>query len=196
MRTVVLGPPPAELQAFIARRHSLGLDGFDEVWKGEYHMAPMAHPFHGYLFQEVSALLRPLVQGAGLISTAAFNLGQPDDFRVPDGGLHRSLPTTVYVPTAAAVIEIESPDDETWDKLDFYAEHDVSEVLIVSYLSRSVTWLGLAVSGRYEPLDHSRLLGDGTAEFQTKIDWPPAEPEGGLSIEDGPIDQPLTRDGP
>ena len=35
MRTVVLGPPPAELQALIARRHSLGLDGFDEVWKGE-----------------------------------------------------------------------------------------------------------------------------------------------------------------
>ncbi len=62
MRTVVLGPPPAELQALIARRHSLGLDGFDEVWKGEYHMAPMAHPFHGYLFQEVSALLRPLAR--------------------------------------------------------------------------------------------------------------------------------------
>jgi hypothetical protein len=37
MRTVVLGPPPAELQALITRRHSLGLDGFDGVWKG--HMA-------------------------------------------------------------------------------------------------------------------------------------------------------------
>ncbi len=43
MRTVVLGPPPAELEALIARRHSLGLDGSDEVWKGEYHMAPVAH---------------------------------------------------------------------------------------------------------------------------------------------------------
>ena len=69
-----------------------------------------------------------------MISTAAFNLGQPDDFRVPDGGIHRALPTTVYVPTAAAVIEIESPDDETWDKFGFYAERAVDEVLVVSYL--------------------------------------------------------------
>jgi Putative restriction endonuclease len=176
MRTFVLGPPPAELQALIARRHSLGLDGFDEVWKGEYHMATMAHPFHGYLYDTVTVLLDPLVKGAGLISTAAFNLGQPDDFRVPDGGLHHALPTTVYVPTAAAVIEIESPDDETWDKLGFYAEQGVSEVLIVSYLSRSVTWLGLAASGRYETLDHSRLLGEGSADLQTKIDWPTADP--------------------
>jgi hypothetical protein len=68
MRTVVLGPPPAELQALIARRHSLGLDRFDEVWKGEYHMAPMAHPFHGYLYDRVTILLEPLVTGAGLIS--------------------------------------------------------------------------------------------------------------------------------
>jgi Putative restriction endonuclease len=186
MRTVVLGPPPAELQALIARRHLLGLDGFDEVWKGEYHMAPMAHPFHGYMYDRITVLLEPLVKRAGLISTAAFNLGQPEDFRVPDGGLHRSLPTTVYVPTAAAVVEIESPDDETWEKLDFYAEHDVSEVLIVSYLSRSVTWLGLAASGRYETLDHSRLLGEGTAEFSTQINWPTAEPEVGQRDEDGP----------
>jgi Putative restriction endonuclease len=187
MRTVVLGPPPAELQALIARRHSLGLDGFDEVWKGEYHMAPMAHPFHGYVYDRVTVLLGPVVKRAGLISTAAFNLGQPDDFRVPDGGLHWALPTTVYVPTAAAVIEIESPDDETWDKLDFYAERGVSEVLIVSYLSRSATWLGLAAPGRYETLDHSRLLGEGTADFHTKIDWPTAEPDGGQRANDQPL---------
>lgn len=176
MRTVVLGPPPPELQAFIARRRSLGLDKFDEVWKGEYHMAPMAHPFHGYLSVQVMGLLKPLANQAGLISTAPFNLGQPDDFRVPDGGLHRALPTTLYVPTAAVVIEIESPDDETWDKLAFYAGHAVEEVLVASYVARSVTWLGLTPAGLYEKLDHSRLLGEGTAAFETKIDWPPTGP--------------------
>jgi hypothetical protein len=71
MRTVALGPPPAEFATthrpapLAGPRH-----GFDEVWKGEYHMAPMAHPFHSYLFQEVSSLLRPIAQRAGLISTA------------------------------------------------------------------------------------------------------------------------------
>jgi hypothetical protein len=43
VRTIVLGPPPPELNALIARRQSLGLDTHDEVWKGEYHMAPAAH---------------------------------------------------------------------------------------------------------------------------------------------------------
>jgi hypothetical protein len=181
MRTVVLGPPPAELQALIARRRSLGLDGFDEVWKGEYHMAPMAHPFHGYVYDQVAVSLHPWAQKAGLISTAAFNLGQPDDFRVPDGGVHHTLPATAYVPTAAAVIEIESPDDETWEKLDFYAQHDVGEILVVSYQSRAVTWLGLVAPGRYERLDHSRLLGEGTAGLGARIAWPPIRPEAAQS---------------
>ena len=43
VRTVVLGPPPAEISALIARRHALGLDTHDEVWEGEYHMAPAAN---------------------------------------------------------------------------------------------------------------------------------------------------------
>jgi hypothetical protein len=183
MRTVVLGPPQAELQALIARRRSLGLDGFDEVWKGEYHMAPMAHPYHGYLYDRVTVLLHPLVERARLASTAAFNLGQPDDFRVPDGGLHHAIPTSVYVTTAAAVVEIESADDETCEKLDFYAAHDVSEILVVSYLSHSVSWLGLSADGRYGRLEHSRLLGEATADLEARIDWPPTEP--------GPA-QPLT----
>jgi hypothetical protein len=160
------------LEALIARRRSLGLDGHDEVWRGEHHMAPTAHPFRGYLVNKLVVLLQPLVDRAGLVSTAAFNLGQPNDFRVPDGGLHLAVPTTVYVPTAMAVIEIESPDDETWDKLDFYAEHNVAEILVVSYLSRSVTWLGLVTAG-YERLDHSLLLGKGTADLPGRIAWPP-----------------------
>jgi hypothetical protein len=44
MRTVVLGPPPAELQALIARRHSRGLDCSDEVWKGEHWPAAEQEP--------------------------------------------------------------------------------------------------------------------------------------------------------
>ncbi len=113
-----------------------------------------------------------------MVSTAAFNLGQPDDFRVPDGGFLRAIPTTVYVPTAAAVIEIESPDDETWDKLDFYAAHDVDEILVVSYHSRSVTWLGLTAEGRYEQLDSSRLLEVPTVGLSDKLEWPPTDPGG------------------
>jgi Putative restriction endonuclease len=171
MRTVVLGPPPPELDALIARRRSLGLDTHDEVWKGEYHMAPAAHASHGWLDDQLAVLLHPLARAAGLGGTGPFNLGQPDDFRVPDRGLHRQRPNAVWVSTAAVVVEIESPDDETWDKLDFYAEHGVDELLIVSAEARSVTWLVLT-DGRYERVDESRLLGSKSGTLADRIEWP------------------------
>jgi hypothetical protein len=40
VRTVVLGPRPPELEAVLERRRALGQDLYDEVWAGEYHMAP------------------------------------------------------------------------------------------------------------------------------------------------------------
>jgi hypothetical protein len=171
MRTIVLGPRPAELDALIARRRELGLDAHDEVWKGEYHMGPAAHGSHGYVLDQVVARLRPLALAAGLFSATAFNLGEPDDFRVPDWGLHRGLPDRTWFATAALVAEIESPDDETWDKMGFYADHAVDEVLVVAQETRSVTWLCLD-DGRYVEADHSRLLGEGSRELAERIEWP------------------------
>jgi putative restriction endonuclease len=170
MRTVVLGPRSPELDALIARRRSLGLDTHDEVWKGDYHMAPAAHSSHGWLDKQLAELLGPTARAAGLGGTGPFNLGEPDDFRVPDRGLHRKLPHAVWVSTAAVVVEIESPDDETWDKLDFYVDHDVDELLIVSAESCSVSWLVLK-DGRYEPLDESRLLGPDSRTLADRIEW-------------------------
>jgi Putative restriction endonuclease len=171
MRTVVLGPRSPELDALIARRRSLGLDTHDEVWKGEYHMAPAAQSSHGWLDQQLAELLGPMARAAGLAGTGPFNLGEPEDFRVPDRGLHRTRPHAVWVPTAAVVVEIESPDDETWDKLGFYADHRVDELVIVSAEAQSVTWLILE-EGRYEQVDKSRLLGPESGTLADRIEWP------------------------
>jgi Uma2 family endonuclease len=171
VRTVVLEPNP-EFDALLKQRQALGQDGYDEVWEGEYHVAPMAHPSHGYLDDELAVLLRPLARGAGLVGTGAFNLGSPDDYRVPDRGLHRGLPRTTFVPTAAVVVEIVSPGDETWQKLDFYAAHSVDELLIADPAKRSVTCLVLH-AGRYLEAEASRLLGIGSAKLAGQIDWPP-----------------------
>jgi hypothetical protein len=171
VRTVVLGPPPPELAALIARRQQLGLDRYDEVWDGEYHMAPMAHSSHGWLDDQVAVILHPWTLASGLYGTGAFNLGTPDDFRVPDRGIHRARPHAVSVPTAAIVVEIESPDGETWEKLTFYAARSVDEVVIVSADTRSVTWLRLE-DGSYVRADSSRLLGPDSATLADRIDWP------------------------
>ena len=107
----------------------------------------------------------------GLVGTSEFNLGEPDDYRVPDGGYHRSLPSEVFVPTAAIVVEVLSPGDETWLKFDFYARHGVDEICIADPRAREIRWFRLAGDG-YEEIDDSDLLGVSAADLVAAIDWP------------------------
>jgi Uma2 family endonuclease len=173
VRTVVLGPPPAEIEALIARRRSLGIDLFDEVWEGSYHMAPAPHPGHGYIETQLAIVLAPLATSAGLIGTGPFNLGERDDYRVPDRGYHRALPDSVFVPTAAIVVEVVSPDDETFAKFDFYATHGVDELVIADPADRTVrVFCRPADSAGYVESNGSGLLGISAAELTTAITWP------------------------
>jgi hypothetical protein len=160
VKTVVLGPRPAELEQLIERRHALGLDTFDEVWAGEYHIAAAVEFRHAYLDNSVAALLRPHAEAAGVIGSGPLNLGQDDDFRVPDRGLHREMVDAVYLDTAVAVVEIVSPDDETYEKFPFYADHAVEEVLVVEPDARRVRIFTLE-AGTYGETDRSALLRAG-----------------------------------
>lgn len=172
MRTVVMGDRPPELDALIARRRALGQDRFDEVWDGEYHMAPAPHIWHSYLDSQVHALLQRLAPPRGLHPTGSFNLGVEGNFRVPDVALHRSAElNSVWVPTAALVVEIVSPDDESWLKFDHYANHGVDEVLIADPRHRALH-LFVLVDGRYEPAGRSALLDVGVEELHAAISWP------------------------
>ncbi len=63
----------------------------------------------------------PPALGSGLIRSDRFNLGKSDDYRVPDHCWVRELPDSKHLPTAAIVVEVLSPDDETFDELPFYA---------------------------------------------------------------------------
>jgi len=172
MRTVVLGSPPAELERLIAQRRSLGLDTYDEVWDGDYHMAPAAHGRHGWLDQELAQFLGPVARKAGLRATGPINLGSPTNFRVPDRALVATGTPAGWYETAKLVVEIESPDDETWEKLAFYAEHHVDEVVVVSADTCTVTWLALH-EGDYIPAERSRLIDSGPFELAEAIEWPP-----------------------
>jgi Uma2 family endonuclease len=170
MRTIVLGPRTADLDALIARRHALGHDRFDEVWEGEYHMAPAPHSRHGLAVMSIGYALHAAAQRAGLMITDAFNLGEPDDYRVPDLGLLRAA-GDVFLPTAAMAVEVVSPDDESWLKFDHYAVHGVDEVLIADPADRSIAIFCL-VEGAYERTDHSALLDLTAAVLVATIDWP------------------------
>ena len=144
---------------------------FDEVWEGVLHINPAPSGRHGKVDRQLAVLLDPLVDRAGLASTGPFNLGDERDYRVPDAGVHRSWSDRVWYASAALVIEIVSPSDETFAKLDFYAAHGVDEVLIVDPEKRSVELLALD-SGRYGPVDRSRVIELRPAELKRQIDWP------------------------
>jgi len=171
--TLVLGSPPPELETLIERRRCAGADHLDEVWQGVRHLVPGPSFEHARLSQQLAERLGPLARAAGLAATISeFNLGESEhDFRVPDGGLHRSGAAGVWLSTAALVLEILSPGDETWQKLPFYAAHDVDEILIVDPTERTVTWLGLS-DGDYHPLERSRLIEIGPVELAARLDWP------------------------
>jgi Uma2 family endonuclease len=77
----------------------------------------------------------------------------------------------VWVPTAAIAVEILSPDDDTWKKLPFYAQHEVDELLIVDPAERSVRWLALR-EGEYRPVDRSEILDLTADALAERIDWP------------------------
>lgn len=167
---LVLDPPPIQLEELVEHRRRIGADRHDEVWAGVYHMVPAASAAHSFLTQQVSVLLDEPARAAGLRVSMEFNLGIKDDFRVPDLGVHREPCSGVWIPTAAIVVEILSPEDETWEKLPFYAEHGVEELLIVDPASHSVRLLALR-AGEYRTADHSELLDLGASELAARIDW-------------------------
>ncbi len=173
MRTLVPDPPPAELEALLERRRRSGLDRLDEVWEGVLHLVPAPSGEHADLTQQLAELLGRPARAAGLFpAMGEFNVGESEsDFRVPDGGLHRSRPRGTWFATAALVVEIRSPGDETWEKLAFYAAHRVDEVLVVDPDAQELHWLALT-DGRYERCERSKLIELGPAELARQIDWP------------------------
>ena len=152
-------------------RRRLDQDRRDEVWQGEYHMVPGPHRRHGQLDHEVLFAVRPAARPAGLISAATPNIGGPDDFRVPDHAWFRAdQAAAVFLPTAAVVVEIASPGDESWLKFDFYAGHGVDEVVIVDGEAGRLHWFVLR-GGAYEAAERSELLDLDVAVVQEAIDW-------------------------
>ncbi len=173
MATLVLGTPPPELAALLERRRVAGIERLDEVWQGVRHMIPAPSLEHARIATQLTFLLGAPARDSGLLlAMHEFNLGESEhDFRVPDGGLHRPGAAGVWLPTAAIVVEILSPGDETWQKLPFYGAHGVDEVLIVDPESRTVTWLALG-DGEYEPVVRSGLIALGPAEVAATLEWP------------------------
>jgi Uma2 family endonuclease len=167
-----MDPPPAEIDALIEHRRRLGLDHRDEVWEGVLHMNPPPSYRHERLSSIPHRLLGPCADAVGLDMVGTVGIGVTDNNRIPDLTLQRPRDAEPqWQQTAALVVEIVSPKDKSWDKFDFYAAHDVDEVLIVDPQEHVVHWLGLS-GNEYRQIERSTLIDLGPSGLAEQIDWP------------------------
>lgn len=129
MRVLMLDAP----QTMLDERRRLGLDGHDEMWDGVLHMVPPAGDAHRGLSLEFTYVVGPLAKRRGLVPRMETGLfDSDDDYRVPDQ-LYR-LPehgSRRGAEGAELVVEVRSPDDDTYRKFDFHAALGVREVLVL-----------------------------------------------------------------
>jgi len=125
-----------------AQRQAKGLDRWDEVWDGVYVMPPYPNDEHQEIQAALVAILQTCVKWAGLgevrpgVNVSDRIENWRENFRCPDvavflnGTAAKNLQTFWFGGPDFAV-EIISIGDSTRDKLDFYADVRVRELLII-----------------------------------------------------------------
>jgi len=132
MRVLMLEAPTALLE----QRARLGHDRWDEMWEGILHMVPAPRSRHQEIVAWLAELLRPLARTRGLIAHHEVNLHRPgrdDDYRIPDFAVWDVAVASERGVEGAAltVVEVRSPEDESYEKIPWYLEVGVGEVVIV-----------------------------------------------------------------
>ncbi|MGH3794642.1 MAG: Uma2 family endonuclease [Pseudonocardiaceae bacterium] len=177
MRAVLLEVP----QVMLDERRRLGLDERDEMWNGVLHMVPPLREPQKEVSGELFLVLGPLAQQHGLrgcYATALFRTS--DDYRVPNQLYCRPEHRSERLAKGAElVVEIRTGDDETYEKIDFYARLGVHEVLILHPEARRVELLRavggrlLPVSGDVEGAVRSDVVGAlfATVDGRLRVTW-------------------------
>jgi Uma2 family endonuclease len=133
MRAVRFEVPEDLLQ----ERRRTGADRWDEMWDGVLHMVPAPSGPHQRFALRLAVVLHPLAETSQLVASHETELYRPGvgrtDYRIPDLVFsQRENATDRGVEGRAELaVEMRSPDDETYDKLPFYAEMEVQELLVV-----------------------------------------------------------------
>jgi Uma2 family endonuclease len=122
-------------------RRRTGADQWDEMWEGVLHMAPSPNREHqDFEFGLESWLRRHWAELNGCRVYHQINIAEPgtwpDNYRIPDLVLltpaRFDIDRNEYFDGGPdAVVEIRSPGDEAYEKLDFYAKVGVREVWII-----------------------------------------------------------------
>jgi Uma2 family endonuclease len=153
---------PAVADEMLAKRRAQGADRFDEVWEDVYMMVPAPNNEHQELTSELTAVLRHVVDWNGLGRTlAGANVSDrteswTSNYRVPDVAVFLESTKAIDRQThwhggPDLAIEIVSPGDQTYEKLEFYARVNTGELLIIDRHPWKLTLYRLSAQSRLEP---------------------------------------------
>ncbi len=173
MAAVLFRDRSAELDAWLARRRALDQDRYDEVWEGVYVVNPAPHSRHGRLVATILRAFGDAADAAGLELAAGTNVGEPEDYRIPDVTVfdrRDEIDDGTYLRRASVVVEIRSPREDIEAKLPFYLAHGVAEVVLVDADARSLRWLVGGADGWTEA-ERSPALGLDIADIHVALGW-------------------------
>ena len=196
MKALILQVPEEELM----RRRQTGIDRYDEMWEGVLHMAPAPAYEHQRIVSAIDRFLGPLCErsargrlapGINVFSDASSS----QDYRIPDLTFVAAERQHVIAPDGIrgggpdAVIEIRSPEDETYDKFPFFARLGVREVIVVHRDTKEVEIYHLVgpqyvavsqddhgwtrsdvLNARFRRTDASRLIVEDLADSSNRVE--------------------------
>ena len=129
-------------QSLIEERKRKGIDRYDEVWEGMYVMPLMPNNAHQTLLDDLGDILTEVVKRGKLgkkvqgANVSDRRKGWDHNYRVPDllVVLNNSRAVdsgTHFCGGPDFLVEIQSPRDDTEEKVPFYGKIGVRELLIV-----------------------------------------------------------------
>jgi Putative restriction endonuclease len=125
--------PPQEVLDLLDRRRRWGADRWDEMWDGVLHVVPMPSGLMQRFNTNFLSAVAPLAKAKGLRPYYTLGLFRAeDDYREPRQSYCR--PEQIRergAEGAELVLEIRFPGDEAYEKIDFYSERGVREMLVV-----------------------------------------------------------------
>ncbi|MBI2932879.1 MAG: Uma2 family endonuclease [Planctomycetes bacterium] len=156
MKVLYLDAP----EEIIRERRRKGLDRYDELWEGVYHMVSPPSERHQYIVGELFGLLGVYAQSHKL-GTLRLGLGVragEENYRIPEWIFLRTGRETLLKPDSGtvdegpdAVLEVRSPGDETDEKIPFYEKRAVRELIIVDRDTRAVA-VFCHTAGHFRPV--------------------------------------------
>jgi len=136
MRAVLVHITDQEL----AHRRSIGADRWDEMWEGVLHMTPAPSLEHQRILGQLVVFLVPLLRSSkrGTLLPGINVFRTTTNYRIPDLTFVAAGREDVLSDAGVreggspdAVIEIRSPEDETYEKFSFYAAIGTREVIVI-----------------------------------------------------------------